>query len=185
MATFKTCDNGHNFDEEKYLTCPYCPNKASNIDYKKTLTDFKNTQAHNRSEQFSKTKVTDTSARGDDFFKSTQNLSENFPSLQPSEKRKLVGWLVSFNNDQYGQDFRLYSGKNKIGSSAPCDIILNDPSVSAEHMTIFFQEKDFLFKDDFSTNGTKVNGVLMKEGKLKEGDEIKLGNTVLKFKTVF
>jgi pSer/pThr/pTyr-binding forkhead associated (FHA) protein len=42
-----------------------------------------------------------------------------------------------------------------------------------------------LIKDNFSTNGTKINGVTVDEGKLKEGDELKLGGTTFKFKTVF
>jgi len=96
-----------------------------------------------------------------------------------------VGWLVTFSHDEYGQDFKLYAGKNKIGSSPGSDILINDSSVSAEHVTVLFRDHEFLIKDNFSTNGTKVNGVTVDEGKLKEGDELKAGNTVFKFKTAF
>ncbi len=105
--------------------------------------------------------------------------------LQQSEKRKLVGWLVTFSNDEYGQDYRLYAGKNRIGSASGCDVVINDTSASGEHTTILFRDNEFLIKDNFSTNGTKINGVTIDEGKLKDGDVIKLGNTSLKFKTVF
>ena len=105
--------------------------------------------------------------------------------LPQLEKRKLVGWLVTFSNDEYGQDYRLFVGKNKIGSATGCDVLISDPSVSGEHCTVLFRENEFLIKDNFSTNGTKINAVGTDEGKLKDGDEIKLGSTSLKFKTVF
>jgi pSer/pThr/pTyr-binding forkhead associated (FHA) protein len=63
--------------------------------------------------------------------------------------------------------------------------VIEDPSVSGEHSTILFRDNEFLIKDNFSTNGTKINGVSTNEGLLKEGDELKLGNTVFKFKSAF
>ncbi len=79
----------------------------------------------------------------------------------------------------------MFVGKNRIGSGKNCDILINDSSVSGEHATILFREDEFLIKDNFSTNGTKINGVTTDEGKLKDGDELRLGNTVFKIKTVF
>ena len=85
----------------------------------------------------------------------------------------------------WGQDYKLYVGKNKIGSVVGCDIVVNDSSISSEHSTILFREPEFLIKDNFSTNGTKINGQMVDEGKLQDGDELKLGNTIFKFKTAF
>ncbi len=202
MPNFKTCINGHNYDASQYAACPYCPPNTGGPDYEKTLLDFKNTQGFDEgnSGQFKKTMVNEENAD----FKTTLDLAsagaqhpfkrtsivmdENTGATEPlqqTQKRKLVGWLVTFTNDDYGQDFKLYVGKNKIGSAPGCDILVNDSSISGEHTTILFRDHEFLIKDNFSTNGTKINGVMVDEGKLKDGDELKLGNTSFKFKTVF
>jgi hypothetical protein len=198
MTKFKTCSNGHNFDESKHNVCPYCPVNSENADYEKTLVDFKKTQVMNdeKNNQFDKTmineetvdfKATPTGGTTQNSFKRTTIVTNdsNQPPLQQSVKRKLVGWLVTFCSDEFGQDFKLYVGKNKIGSAPGCDVLINDSSISGEHTTILFRDNEFLIKDNFSTNGTKINGVTVDEGKLKEGDELKLGNTTFKFKTVF
>jgi hypothetical protein len=200
MANFKTCINGHNYDSDQFTACPYCPANVVDTNYEKTLSDFKTTQALDDNNQYGKTMINEETAdfkktpaygsgAGDHPFKRTQivldDKSSAASSLQQSEHRKIVGWLVTFSNDEYGQDFRLYAGKNKIGSAAGCDILINDPSVSAEHTTILFRDNEFLIKDNFSTNGTRVNGISVNDGKLKEGDELRLGNTIFKFKSVF
>lgn len=199
MPQFKTCNNGHNYDAEQFAECPYCPSKATLPDYEKTLTDFKHTQIFDNNQQYKKTMINEETAdfkttpvftgeSKDHPFKRTMIAgaeTANTTAAKQTEKRKLVGWLACFSHDDYGEDFRLYAGKNKIGSSSTCDIVVKDLSVSGEHTTILFRDNEFLIKDNFSTNGTKINGVSIDESKLKEGDELRLGNTVFKFKTVF
>ncbi len=99
--------------------------------------------------------------------------------------RKLVGWLVSYTLDELGMDFRLYEGKNVIGSDVSCDIaVLQDKSVSGRHATILFRNNKFLLRDELSTNGTFLNGeiVEVETPVLQDGDIIKVGNTVFKFR---
>ena len=199
MTNFKTCNNGHNYDASQHNVCPFCPENAESPDYEKTMLDFKKTQGmdEGNSNQFAKTlineeksdsKATPTFGNAQHPFKRTSIVmgdTTNQSQLQQTEKRKLVGWLVTFSNDEFGQDYKLYVGKNKIGTASGCDIIINDPSISGDHTTILFRDNEFLIKDNFSTNGTKINGVTIDEGKLIDGDELKLGNTSFKLKTVF
>jgi hypothetical protein len=202
MPNFKTCVNGHNYDADLHAVCPFCP-ATGNVAYdEKTLLDFKNTQVFDEgNSQFAKTVINEENADfkttpatggkgGEHPFKRTSIVMDEVPGtaaspLQQTEKRKLVGWLVTFSNSEYGQDFKIYAGKNKIGSGAGGDIVIDDPSISSDHTTILFRDNEFLIKDNFSTNGTKINGLTVDEGRLKEGDELKLGNTVFKFKTVY
>jgi hypothetical protein len=203
MPNFKTCVNGHNYDADQQSLCPFCP-AAGNVSFdEKLLLDFKNTQIFDEgnNQQFAKTVINEENdyfkttpvmggKGGEHPFKRTSIVMDKLPEsaahpLQQTEKRKLVGWLVTFSNSEYGQDFRIYAGKNKIGSGADMDIVINDASISADHTTILYRDNIFLIKDNFSTNGTKINGDIVDEGKLKEGDELKLGNTVFKFKTVY
>lgn len=199
MTNFKTCNNGHNYDASKHNVCPFCPGNAESPDYEKTMLDFKKTQGmdEGNSNQFAKTlineekpdsKATPTFGNSQHPFKRTSIVTgdpKDSSHLQQTEKRKLVGWLVTFSNDELGQDYKLYVGKNKIGTAPSCDIIINDPSISGDHTTILFRDNEFLIKDNFSTNGTKINGVTIDEGKLTDGNELKLGNTLFKLKTVF
>jgi len=201
MANFKTCNNGHNYDASINSVCPFCPGNTQNADYDQTMKEFKKTQLMNdaSNNQFDKTIIneetmdlntTQSGGAGSHQhpFNRTTIVTKNDPKsetvLSQTEKRKLVGWLVTFSNDEYGQDYRLFVGKNKIGSGINNDLVINDSSVSGEHAIILFRENEFLIKDNFSTNGTKINGITADEGKLKDGDELILGNTSFKFKTV-
>lgn len=99
--------------------------------------------------------------------------------------RKLVGWLVSYTIDEMGIDFKLYEGKNSIGSSSDNDItVFQDKSISGKHATILFRNGKFKLKDEFSTNGTYLNDEIVEDETpvLKDNDIIKVGNTIFKIK---
>ena len=111
------------------------------------------------------------------------------PDGQPTyrETRKLVGWLVSYTLDTMGVDFKLYEGRNIIGRGADCSISINDNMVSAKHSTLLFKAGRYAIKDEMSSHGTIVNGndIGLDPCYLQDGDEIKMGNTVFKFRTSF
>src|SRR5450432_1232671 len=63
-----------------------------------------------------------------------------------------------------------------IGRHAECDIQVESRKVSRRHCVIA-QVGDFLVVRDLdSTNGIRINGVRVQEGKLKPGDELTIGN---------
>ncbi|MEI6124071.1 MAG: FHA domain-containing protein [Bacteroidota bacterium] len=108
-----------------------------------------------------------------------------FNSASDRSGRKLVGWLVSFTIDANGADFRLFEGRNIVGSDPACDIVVgNDHTISTKHLTILYRMGVFKFKDEFSTNGTFINEEFKEEGNLVDGDTIKVGNTLFRFRTV-
>lgn len=103
-------------------------------------------------------------------------------SLQRSTKGRLVGWLVSYTTNPDGEDFRIYSGYNRIGANPVCDIVIDDETVSGSHAIIVHREGRFLIKDDLSRNGTFVNGREISEAHpLQSYDAVRLGNTTLTF----
>jgi predicted component of type VI protein secretion system len=60
-----------------------------------------------------------------------------------------------------------------------CDVNLMDPEVSRRHATIVDQGGSLALQDLGSTNGTYVNGARISSVVvLKDGDEVRLGNTV-------
>lgn len=60
------------------------------------------------------------------------------------------------------------------------DIVLRDGSVSRTHALVFVEKGSVSVVDLMSTNGTKVNGNLVKDVDVKEGDVIHIGKTKLK-----
>lgn len=60
------------------------------------------------------------------------------------------------------------------------DIVLRDGSVSRTHALVFVEKAAVSVVDLMSTNGTKVNGSLVKDIDLGEGDVIHIGKTKLR-----
>lgn len=59
------------------------------------------------------------------------------------------------------------------------DLLLDDPLVSGRHCQIFARGADYVLLDLGSTNGTMVDGRLVREVVLKPGNEVSIGSTRL------
>ena len=68
-----------------------------------------------------------------------------------------------------------------LGRASDCNVVLADPTVSKRHAELRRQGTDIVLVDLGSTNGTKVNGAGIRERTLVDGDEIRIGATVLRF----
>ena len=68
-----------------------------------------------------------------------------------------------------------------IGRKPDNDIEIDNLAVSGHHARIFKAGDWFLIEDLDSLNGTFVNGKMIQESPLKNGDEILIGKHVLKF----
>ena len=53
--------------------------------------------------------------------------------------------------------------------------------IPGSHLTILYRGGVYRFRDEFSTNGTFINGVAAEEGTLNDKDVIRVGNTQLIF----
>src|SRR6185436_1376875 len=63
-----------------------------------------------------------------------------------------------------------------FGRHEECDVQLNSKKVSRRHC-ILAQVNDYLvIRDLGSTNGVRINGQRVAEGKLRPGDELQVGN---------
>ena len=71
----------------------------------------------------------------------------------------------------------------KIGKASTNDIIINDNSVSREHLEVFIDSYNNVFITDLdSTNGTFVNGIkIEKSVKLEVLDVLKVGNSLVQW----
>lgn len=81
-----------------------------------------------------------------------------------------------------GQRIELHEGHYVIGRHLQNDIVLNDTNVSRMHAEFVSAAGEVTVKDLGSTNGTKVNGVLVtNEQLLQHGDVINFGTAQVRF----
>ncbi len=89
--------------------------------------------------------------------------------------------LIVVDGPNRGKKFLLNKDSLTVGKRDTNDIVVNDSTVSREHLDISYKEDRFLLRDLGSTNGTFINGTGVKEAYLVPGDQIKVGNTTLEF----
>jgi pSer/pThr/pTyr-binding forkhead associated (FHA) protein len=69
-----------------------------------------------------------------------------------------------------------------IGRSRSTDVYLADDRASRRHARIDLQQNAFVISDLGSANGTLVNGRRIQRQTLRDGDEIRIGNSRLVFR---
>jgi pSer/pThr/pTyr-binding forkhead associated (FHA) protein len=62
-----------------------------------------------------------------------------------------------------------------IGRAPSNDIVIDHPTVSAQHARLTKSASGYCIKDLESTNGTQINGVSISDAQLKNGAEIRFG----------
>lgn len=106
------------------------------------------------------------------------------PSTQPNEEATRDACLVVIYGDALGRRIPLGSQAVHIGRSARSDVQIDQESVSRNHCRIQYNGRSFSIDDLGSTNGTYVNDrPLEAEMHLRDGDQIKVGRSILKFLT--
>ena len=200
MKGFKRCEKGHMY-KENLSECPYCP-KGSNKSNDKT--EVAGEAKLDKTEIFvdNSSKVETPKKKESVIAKNitkdeTQDLNKTFiqgvteddnaEKSTPRSSRKLMGWIVSFSNDPMGIDYKIYEGRNFLGTSNKSDITISgDQSISGTHALILCKKGKFWLRDEMSSNGTFINETELdpnESPELKDGDNIKIGATEFKFKT--
>ncbi len=70
-----------------------------------------------------------------------------------------------------------------IGRDSSADIQIQHPTISRKHVQITYRDGKYLVTDLGSTNGTKINGTLIREGEIRHGDMLEAGDVSLSFFT--
>jgi len=91
-------------------------------------------------------------------------------------------YALKFISGKYqGGEFPLKMGREVvIGRSSDLDMVLVEDMVSRRHAKIDTRGNDIIIQDLGSTNGTFVNGEKIKRARLKEGDRILIGTSIIK-----
>ena len=95
-------------------------------------------------------------------------------------------YALRFISGKYqGGEFPLVKGREiVIGRSSELDMVLIEDMVSRRHASIGLHGDEISIADVGSTNGTFVNGEKIKRARLKEGDRILIGTSIIKLVSV-
>ena len=89
--------------------------------------------------------------------------------------------LVVIYGPELGKRAPLGQATFEIGRSSRSDLPIDQESISRHHARISFDSQRHVIEDLGSTNGTFVNDVNVKRQPLKDGDQVKLGRSILKY----
>jgi pSer/pThr/pTyr-binding forkhead associated (FHA) protein len=89
--------------------------------------------------------------------------------------------LVIIKGPNIGDKFLINKSKFTIGRNLESDIFLDDVTVSRKHAVLKKVGKDFRIKDSGSLNGSYINGEIVDDALLKNGDRIQIGKYIFLF----
>src|ERR1700733_4707151 len=100
----------------------------------------------------------------------------------PASRPDVRSYVLRFISGKYqGGEFPVAAEKQiLIGRSSDLDMVLVEDMVSRKHARIGMQGDQIWIEDLGSTNGTFVNGEKIKRARLKEGDRVLIGTSILK-----
>jgi biotin carboxyl carrier protein len=92
------------------------------------------------------------------------------------------GQLACVSGTVAGRSWDLSAGTFVMGRSDECDLVLaQEQGVSKVHAKIVCENDSYTLVDNESRNGTLVNGAPIQRVRLKDGDEVRICNCVLRF----
>jgi transcriptional regulator with GAF, ATPase, and Fis domain len=89
--------------------------------------------------------------------------------------------LLSISGPFKDSSFVLSSSEVSLGRDSSNGVAISDPALSRRHCVLRREGTDHRISDLESRNGTFVNGVAVKESRLKHGDQISVGDSVFVF----
>lgn len=94
---------------------------------------------------------------------------------------KFTARLVVIQGQDLGEQIVFGDQPCVLGRSAEADVRLSAPGISRRHCRIDYRDGACWIEDLGSTNKTRVNGKAVEAVELSDGDQVRLGQTVLKF----
>jgi hypothetical protein len=89
--------------------------------------------------------------------------------------------LVVVSGPRRGSECPLGAGEIGIGRGSACAVIIADLAASRRHALVRRESGAYVLVDQCSGNGTRVNGRLVARHVLRQGDEIAIAGTTLRF----
>jgi diguanylate cyclase (GGDEF)-like protein len=91
--------------------------------------------------------------------------------------------IIVIYGPELGKRVQLGTAPLEIGRSSKNDLFIDQESISRHHARITFDGASYWVADLESTNGTFVNDDVVHEQRLRDGDQVRVGRSILKFMT--
>jgi hypothetical protein len=98
----------------------------------------------------------------------------NFHEEALLKKHPLI--LIGEGEASEGLRLRLAQLSSLIGRNPACDFPLDHTSISRQHCLLQITDRGLHVRDLGTTNGTRVNGIVLTEGYINVGDELSMGH---------
>jgi two-component system, cell cycle response regulator len=106
----------------------------------------------------------------------------NLETELKQRRQQVAAYLVVLQGTNVGEMHKIEGPEMVIGRANSAAVRLNDDGISRRHCRVLASAGQVLIEDLGSANGTVVNGEMVQQLALKEGDKIRLGaTTTLKF----
>ncbi len=102
----------------------------------------------------------------------------------PTEKipSRLQASVVIVEGQAKGMEYTVEKNYTVIGRDKKAEIRPPaDSHISRQHAVIVYNDGSYILKDLDSTNGTLINGALIKQASLRHGDKFRVGDTTFQF----
>lgn len=109
------------------------------------------------------------------------------PTQVVNPKPTLKAWLIVHGGKLDGQSFRLRprQGVITVGKDGKlADFVVDDQTVSSQHIRLRYENGHFVLTDLASLNGTWVNQKQVQVHRLQDDDVITIGSTTLVYKCI-
>jgi FHA domain len=112
--------------------------------------------------------------------------SEEATFLKPPARRAIppqtgIPWLEGIGGQVVGQRINIAREEMMMGRSRVCDIRFDDPKISRQHAMLRLYKGHYFIQDMQSSRGVLVNSQRIQTHHLQDGDQIRIGDTVLIF----
>ena len=96
---------------------------------------------------------------------------------------QVLGVLVAVEGELEGAVLPIRGGSNRLGRHPECEVFLPSEWISRQHARIEYEQGIFAIEAS-SDKPTLVNSERIEGSELHDGDDIKLGKTTLRFRTI-
>jgi len=86
--------------------------------------------------------------------------------------------LLVIKGPNIGDKFFINQGEHSVGRSPESNILLDDITVSRRHVVLKKEGKECRLLDAGSLNGSYINGNIVEEAILKDGDRLQIGKYI-------
>jgi hypothetical protein len=112
----------------------------------------------------------------------THGSSDTVASVGANPRATTYGRVMVREGRNASYEIELRRPVTVIGRGSDADLRLADQAVSRKHAEIRVSGGEAVLNDLQSTNGTTLNGARITTGRLADGDEVRLGETLLIFR---